>query len=201
MRTNIVIDDKLMRDTLAGHRPEDEARCGGAGIAHAVALATAGADQAFPRQTGLAGRPRRDAARPGTWPTASAKIDYFRGMIQAGNQPAGLADREASRWRRTASFSPRCCRASPATAINRARRWFAPVRDRRSGRDGYRRSSGKELPGAAREGRYRQHDHRYDHGHALHRARTAAALRTTRAFRFVRRLERVHGAAAVRKAY
>src|SRR5207249_331107 len=61
VRTNIVIDDKLMRDTRNGS--EDQARGRGRGALNPAAPEKTGGDPSAPRKAGVACRSKRDEAR------------------------------------------------------------------------------------------------------------------------------------------
>ena len=61
MRTNIVIDDKLMRDALHAYGTQDQARGRGEGAADSAPPEKAGRAPAVPRQAPLARQPGCDA--------------------------------------------------------------------------------------------------------------------------------------------
>ena len=63
MRTNIVIDDKLMRDTLRATGLKTKRAAVEEGLRTLLRLRKQAGDPPTPRQTGLAGRPEHDEER------------------------------------------------------------------------------------------------------------------------------------------
>ena len=101
MRTNIVIDDKLMRDTLRATGLKTKREAVEEGLRTLLRLSKQGGDPPAPRQTGLAGRSQRDEERQLILVDSSVWIDYFKGTITAqtekldkllGHEPLAIGD-------------------------------------------------------------------------------------------------------------
>ncbi len=82
MRTNIVIDDRLMRDTLRATGLKTK-RSRGQALRTLLRLRRQAEIRRLPRQTGLARRSERDEERQLILVDSSVWIDYFKGTITA----------------------------------------------------------------------------------------------------------------------
>ena len=83
MRTNIVIDDKLMRDTLRATGLKTKREAVEEGAADSAAPEETGGDPPVPRQTDVAGRSGRDEEGPLILVDSSVWIDYFKGRSRS----------------------------------------------------------------------------------------------------------------------
>ena len=101
MRTNIVIDDKLMRDTLRATGLKTKREAVEEGLRSLLRLKTTGRDPPAPRKAELAGRSGRDEERQLILVDSSVWIDYFKGTITAqterldgllGSEPLAIGD-------------------------------------------------------------------------------------------------------------
>ena len=96
MRTNIVIDDKLMRDTLRATGLKTKREAVEEALRTLLRLNKTGGDPQAPRKTELAGRSGRDEERSLILVDSSVWIDYFKGTITAQTERLdGLLGRRA----------------------------------------------------------------------------------------------------------
>ena len=107
LRTNIVIDGRLVREALRATRLKTKREAGELDLLTLVRLNRQAEIRKLRGRFNVAGRPRNNAEGPLVLVDSSVWIDYFRGIR---NRPVGTLNSclSGSRWRSMTLYWPKC---------------------------------------------------------------------------------------------